>query len=465
MPVEPGQRFHRVLRSSSLLRDLLIAGVAIYLGSSYLYRYLFYPTSSLAPMIALAFGGVMILWRPVYGTALLLLTYPFVPPSGGIGIVKVGVALLLGYNLALWLWTNARRGRHPWALPEYRWIFVFTIYLGVSPLLGMKYGFTLSDWLRDIAPLLMLLMIPVLVDHFGEKGSRWLIYLVVVPVAAGLLRDIVFILNRHLGLGMGWVAGVPVRLSTLHPPLMFMAGLALFASRAPRRNRWLLLALLALLAAGLTQTRTVWLAMALAVPMVLFFFTRYRAQAVVLMVLLVIGTLIALYNTKATEQVLSQQEERFRSLVDYQHDISFQNRSAEFAQAGRLFLEAPLLGVGYGFQYRFYRFIAGIGMGHLRTNFTHNDLINVAAKGGLAGLFLMAMVFRGLLLRLRIRAATNAEHATGAWAVVAMIACYLGLFVGLSTPVLQTREAVFILAVVIALGLGYGGEGGGGGHG
>jgi len=209
----------------------------------------------------------------------------------------------------------------------------------------------------------------------------------------------------------------------------------------------------------------VWLAMALAVPMVLFFFTRYRAQAVVLMVLLVIGTLIALYNTKATEQVLSQQEERFRSLVDYQHDISFQNRSAEFAQAGRLFLEAPLLGVGYGFQYRFYRFIAGIGMGHLRTNFTHNDLINVAAKGGLAGLFLMAMVFRGLLLRLRIRAATNAEHATGAWAAVAMIACYLGLFVGLSTPVLQTREAVFILAVVIALGLGYGGEGGGGGHG
>ncbi|MDI6740863.1 MAG: hypothetical protein QME74_10940, partial [Candidatus Edwardsbacteria bacterium] len=291
MRIDPQQQWRRVYSNATRLRDVLIAGIAIYLGSSYLFRFLFYPTSNLAPMIALAFGAVIILWRPLYGIAPMLLVYPFARSSGDVGIAKMGVALLLGYNLFLWLWSNARHGRQPWTLPQYRWIFVFALYLCVSPLLGLKYGFSPSDWLRDIAPLLSLLMIPMLAEHFRERRSHWLIYLVIVPVAAGLLRDVLFILNRYIGLGLGWVAIIPVRLSTLHPPLMFMAGLALFASRVPRRKYWLLLALLALAAAGLTQTRTVWLAMVFAALLVLFFFTRYRVQSMVLMVLLILAML------------------------------------------------------------------------------------------------------------------------------------------------------------------------------
>ncbi|MCU0606098.1 MAG: O-antigen ligase family protein [Candidatus Edwardsbacteria bacterium] len=455
MPLDNWGRLQHLGRTT-LLRDLLIAVAVIFLVSNYIYRYVFYPGSGLAPMMVLAFCAVLILWRPVYGIALMLVTYPFAPSTSGVGVAKMGVALLLGYNLFLWVWANARRGRKPWTWPEYRWIFIFTAYLCLSPLLGMKNGFSVSDWLRDIAPLLVLLMIPVMADHFGEVRSRWLVYLVVVPVAAGLLRDVLFLLNRAIGLGLAWVSILPVRLSTLHPPLFFMAGLALFISRAPRRNWWLALALLALAAAGLTQTRTVWLAMAFATLLILFFFTKYRAQAVVLMVLLIMGTLFFLYFSKGAEQVFSSQEERMRSLIDYQHDMSYQNRSKEFMEAGRLFLRSPVLGMGYGYQYKFYRFIQHIGMGYLETNFTHNDVVNVAAKGGLFGLFLLFMLFRGLLHRLRARVRDDSGKTAGTWAVIAMTCCFLSLFVGSSTPVLQTREASFIMAVVIAMGLSYG---------
>ncbi|MRR10195.1 hypothetical protein EG831_09025, partial [bacterium] len=144
MPVNPGDRFLG-FGQATLLRDLLIAVAVIFLVSNYVYRFVFYPGSSLAPMLVLAFAAVVILWRPVYGIALMLVVYPFTPSSGGVGVAKMGVALLLGYNLFLWVWSNARHRRRPWTRPEYRWIFIFMAYLCLSPLLGMKQGFSVSD--------------------------------------------------------------------------------------------------------------------------------------------------------------------------------------------------------------------------------------------------------------------------------------------------------------------------------
>jgi O-antigen ligase len=153
------------------------------------------------------------------------------------------------------------------------------------------------------------------------------------------------------------------------------------------------------------------------------------------------------------------QRERLQKLIEYHSDLSFENRLEEINQTGELFLSAPVWGVGFGYQYDFWRpFITGIGPGFLDTNYTHNDIMYIASKGGFIGLILFGLMLYGMLEKLFHRMKKAPATIESTWATIALVALINSLIIGLSTPVFQTRNAVFALAILLALGLNHRGS-------
>ena len=218
------------------LKEWLISAFFIAITARLAYYLAFYPGSNIAPLIIAVIVIILTLYRPVIGTAIYLLGYPLIPASASVDITKTGMLALTGLILFIWWWQNIRAQRKPWLLPEYKWLFIFFLYLCFSPLLGLKYGFSIMDWARDIAPLLNLLLIPVLADHFKDKGNRWLLFLVFVPIATGMLRDILSLLSAYGFPALPFLAYFPIRLSTFHPGLFFGLGLILYIQDVPPKK-------------------------------------------------------------------------------------------------------------------------------------------------------------------------------------------------------------------------------------
>ncbi|MDP2808186.1 MAG: O-antigen ligase family protein [bacterium] len=440
-----------------MLKDWLIAAFFIIITARLAYYLAFYPGSNVAPLIIAAIVIILTLYRPVIGIAIYLLGYPLIPASASVDIVKVGLLALTGLILFIWWWQNIRAQRKPWLLPEYKWLYLFFLYLCLSPLLGLKYGFSVMDWARDIAPLLNLLLIPVLADYFKEKNNRWLLYLVFVPVAAGMLRDMLFLLHAYGFPALPFLYFIPIGLSTFHPGLFFGLGLILYSQDAPQKRLWLLFVLLSLTVSLLTPTRTVWLALGFMVGLLMIFYSQHRRKAVILIIVMLAIMGLVLARGSGSGSYREDQAVRIQLMLGYQKDVSVQSRLDEFKQSGELFLSSPFIGVGFGYQYHFWRHWvrAFQGSGYMDTNFTHNDMMNFAAKSGLAGLILLALAFAGLIKVLQKKRKENPDSLSRTWAAFGTIAIIQSFFVGLSTPVYQTREAIFILAVIIAISLSY----------
>ncbi|MBU2594211.1 MAG: O-antigen ligase family protein [Candidatus Edwardsbacteria bacterium] len=443
-----------------MLKDWLIAAFFIIITARLAYYLAFYPGSNVAPLIIAVIVIILTLYRPVIGIAIYLVGYPLVPGSASVDIVKVGMLALTCLILFIWWWQNIRDQRKPWLLPEYKWLFIFFLYLGLSPLLGLKYGFGVMDWARDIAPLLNLLLIPVLADYFKDKNNRWLLYLVFIPIAAGMMRDILFLLHTYGFPAMPFLYFIPVRLSTFHPGLFFGLGLILYIQKAPHKRLWLLFVLLSLGVSLLTPTRTVWLALGFMVGLLLIFYSQHRRKAVILIIVMLAIMGLVMARGGGSGSYREQQTSRYQQFLGYQADPSVKSRFDELYQTMDLFKSSPIYGVGFGYQYHFWRHwvMAYKGSGYFDTNFTHNDITNFAAKGGLAGLILLALALRGLLKAMQKKRLTGLDPLSRTWAVFGIIAVIQSFFVGLSTPVYQTREAIFILAVIIAISLSYNSE-------
>ncbi len=447
----------RFVDARKQLKEWLITILAIGLVSMLAYRWTFYPESNLAPMIIAIIVAGLTLWRPIIGLCIYLVAYPLVPASGSVDIIKTGILALTLLLLFIWWYQNIRAGFRPWLKPEYRWLFILFLFLCFSPLLGLKYSFSVMDWARDIAPMLNLLMIPVLAERLNNPRYRWLLYLVFLPIAAGLMRDILLLMAGYGLAELGPLLFFPIRMSTFHPGMVFGLGLVLFIQKAPRRWLWLAFSIMGAGVTFLTQTRTVWLSLAFMVGLLLVFFTHHRRKAVMLILVILAFMGLLMFRGGGASSYGEKQSSRYQQFLGYRADPSVKSRFDELYQTTDLFKTSPIFGVGFGYQYHFWRHWVNAykGAGYFDTNFTHNDITNIAAKGGLLGLFLFGMMLYGLLKQLGRRRDILKEPVEQAIAVVGIVAIYQSLFVGLSTPVYQTREAIFLLSVIIAMGLGY----------
>lgn len=447
----------RFVDTRKKVKEWLITTITIVMGSMLAYRIAFYPGSNMAPLIIALVVAVLTLRYPVFGLLVYLIIYPFVPASGGVDLPKIGILALTLLVLAVWWYQNIRAGLKPWLRPEYKWLFIFFLYLCFSPFLGLRAGFSVMDWARDIAPLLNLLLIPVMVDHLKEPDRRWVLYLVFVPVALGFIRDILLLLTGYGIIDIGLLRVFPIRLSTYHPGLFFGLGLVLFIQRAPRRWLWLGFSVMGAALTFLTQTRTVWLSLGFMTGLLLIFFSQHRRKAVVLIVVIIAAMGFIMFRGGGAVGYGESQAGRYQQLLGYQTDPSVKSRFDELYQTADLFKSSPVYGVGFGYQYHFWRtwVTAYKGSGYMDTNYTHNDITNVAAKSGLAGLVLFGLMLGYFVRELHKRRGSIKDPVAQTLALFGVIAIYQALFVGLSTPVFQTREAVFILSFIITVALSY----------
>jgi len=430
----------------------LVAALIIYIASAWTYRAVFFQGSNLAPVLAACLLAVFILWRPVIGVGLYLLAYPLVPSSGQVNLLKAAMLALTTLIFLLWLWGRARTGQAGWSDRRWRWILLFFLYLLLSLPVCLYHKFTVIDWARDIAPLLNFLLIPVLADFFAVRRYHWLLYFAIVPALFSMAFAVLSLLAMY-GLPFGFVELLPVRSALIHPSWALAIGFVLYINRERYRALWALFGLLALAVIALTPGRTIWISSVFVVNLTLLYDSKFRKYGILLLVLSAAAFVWLVVTTGYTETYIGQQGQRFDALLHYQGDLSFQNRMEEMKQTFALFLKSPVWGSGFGHQYHFWRpMISGIGAGYLDTNYTHNDFLNIAAKGGAIGLFLFGMMIWSLLKQLRAVLAPGMGLET-AWPKLAQVLIYSTLLLGFSTPIYQSRVALFALCFVIALGL------------
>lgn len=415
------------------------------------YQLVMHPDSQVLLLLGAGLAVLVVVLRPVLGLALYLLIYPLVPAEESLNALKAAMLGLTVLLVLVWLMQKMIKRERLSTKPEYLWLYLFFVFLCFSPLLGIYGDFSPTDWARDIAPLLNLLLLPVIADCIGKEKNRWLLYIVFVPIGFGILRDMLVLLGGYGVAGGGLLTSLPF--ASIHPSLGLGLGLLMFLRKAPHRRYWLAMAVLSLVVALLTPTRTVWITTGTMILLVSAFNLQKKRWVIASVVILVV-LLGVLFFAKGSDTYERSQRERFEGLVEYKTNLSYQNRMEESEQAWELFLSSPVYGVGFGYQYNFSRsFITGIGRGILSTNFTHNDIMFILSKGGLIGITLFVFMLYGLLRKLVQQRREKQGTLQSTWATVAILALVNSTIIGLSTPVFQTRSATFSLAILLAMGL------------
>jgi O-antigen ligase len=432
-----------------LLLGFAVTTLAIVLGISLILSF----DSPRTMLLLGALTALVIFWKPVLGLALYLVVYPLVPAEESLNPLKIAVFCLFILIFSAWLISKAFHKERLFSRPENRYLYIFFLFLCFSPLLGVENNFGLIDWARDIAPLLNLLLIPIMVDHFNKRENHWLLYLVFTLWILSTVQNIFLLLSIYDVPYTDWVYTLP-RIIPLHPSLGVGLGLLMCLSKTPRWRFWLIFSIMNLAMAFLTPGRTIWIT-TLTILLLIIAFTSYKRLSATLAIGILVLIMGFLFFKGGSGSYVDLQRERLQKLVEYRYDLSFENRLEEINQTGELFLSAPVWGVGFGYQYDFWRpFITGIGPGFLDTNYTHNDIMYIASKGGLIGLILFGLMLYGMGRKLFQRRKENPGSIESAWATIALIALINSLIIGLSTPVFQTRSAVFALAILLTLGLG-----------
>lgn len=438
-----------------ILLGLFVATVIV-LTSAMAYRLALYPGSSLAPLLLSAILGVFVLYRPIIGMALYFILYPLVPGSGEVNILKTAMLGLTLLMLGIWFYQKMKKRQLQAAHAKYKYMYLFFLYLLFSILLSGYSNYNVMDWARDIAAMLNLLLVPVLVDYLDDRKNYWLVYLIFIPMAMGILQNVLMLLAVYGVPLVDIVFSVPFRLNIFHPSWVFGIGATLYLQKVPpNRSVWLFFAVAGVMVTILTPGRTIWVTTIIITGLLLYFLSKYRKQAIVLIALAVVFMGLVAFGGFGGSTYGAKQSSRVLQLIEYQRDLSVQNRVYEAEQAIKLFKGSPIYGVGFGFQYHFWRFITGKGYGYMDTNYTHNDIINIIAKGGLVGLTLFILMIVGFFKMLMNRRIKTKNSNVYAWATIALIILISSIITGLSTPIFQARSAMFGLFFILSLGLGF----------
>jgi len=385
--------------------------------------------------------------------ALFFIIYPIVPHSPDITPLKVAMLCLTLVLLGTWLARKAAVHRWFRQFPEYRWILAFFGYLCFSPFLGSVYDFSVLDWARDIAPLLNILLIPALANFFEKQTNRQLIYLILFIAFLGEIQAIISASSKG-GFEVPEML-LEYSIPTFPPSLVLGLSLIMFLCNVRPKWVWILFATTNLIMASLSTGRTIWISTALVGLSTYFFVSKrhtFRIIAISFVVFLAFCGFMFLYN----EEIQDFQQRRFYQAVDYMEDLSIQNRMDEVIQTGELFLSSPIYGVGFGYQYDFWRHWVGDvgGSGYIDSNFTHSDIMYIASKGGIIGLFLFIIMIYKLGKRLYFIKKTAINNNVLAWSNIALLALTASIVIGQSVPLFQYRNGTLMLVVFIGYALG-----------
>ena len=387
--------------------------------------------------------------------AVYLVIYPMLVSEASVGMNKILMFALFLIIVFMWGLEQLFKGRSFFLKSEFFWLYLFVLYLCFSKMVG--YDISNIDWLRDIVPILNLLLLPVVTEYAHGKNQKMLLYLFFIPFCISMLKLCSWSLSEY-GLPSGNLYSlVPISLLRLPPPIGVVIGLVMYTRMKSGNRFWMIFTLFNILNTILSPGRAHWISAFGGILLVLWITKLYSLKQLFFLTGVLIFSFIILNTVVNPDVFIQTQSAEFSTLSDLSSDLSWQNRVAEYEQCKDIFFSNPFLGKGFGYEYEFWRpFIVGIGPGYLSTNFTHADIMFIASKGGLAGLFLFSiMIFKiaqQLYLRYKDETMSLLEST---WAIAGFVALLTALLLSFSNPVFQTRATIFPLVVILGMGLGY----------
>ena len=149
------------------------------------------------------------------------------------------------------------------------------------------------------------------------------------------------------------------------------------------------------------------------------------------------------------DTLLSEKAERLSSAFSGD-DLSMESRNDEAQQCWDIFKQNPIMGIGVGYRYRFWRHWGWVGANtYLINNFTHSDFMWFLSKTGIIGtiLFLVFMAQMSRISWALWKKGSRPEDRAGG--MIAFILIVGALIVGQSTPIFQTRGESIFLGVIM----------------
>ena len=396
-----------------------------------------------------------IVFNPKWGALFYLGILFLVPGSEGIGVKEISLAGVLFFLFLIYLFNSSRKkAGFLKEMLEIRKInlLILTIFVFffISFFVALKNGISPLMFGRDLWPflnILLILIIPCFINSERDylqisKGFMAMMSLI-------LLLMVIEALSYWHFLPFGFDASG----SLLVPYIVLLWGLS---SEAKKRNNTLhyVLIILALSFAFLAPGRTIWIGTILCLIVYLFFSRdRFKLRWIVL-IILVVGILgITLF--KVNSRLMDLQGRRFEGLIHSSSLNSANDRISEMKEATEVFLQYPILGTGFGYEYNFFR-LYGRGMSNvfIQTNYTHSDFFNFLAKTGIVGtLLIMVFFLKIVFLNWKWYKKANEPESRKIYLMTTIITI-VTLVIFNSTPILQSRGTNACLFFLIGLSLG-----------
>ncbi|MFH1387047.1 MAG: O-antigen ligase family protein [bacterium] len=418
---------------------------------------LYYGASSLGVPSQASFllVGAIVLWlvvaRPLWGIIFYLLYLPFVRDSAGLGADEFMALGLLVLICVIWFISRSKKWSHVLEISRIeRSLVILFLYLIFSILVGQLNGVKIIDWARDLFPIMNLVLILPIVHFIDNEKEFQLVFkmfiiVMAIPIFQWFFKSLI---------SVGLLSYFDIHYLSGTPFAMYILMILAIASLVESRKIILLHIVPAIAAIGtalLNRQRTVWVGISLSM-FVIFFITKHKVKwlTVVLVFILSVGVFISYLAVKRS-YVIERQMGWVMTFSSLDEDLSWQSRMAERKATLAIFYKHPLLGIGLGYQYYFWRpFVKGIGPGYMTTNMTHSDETNYLAKTGLIGVGLLLFLFYNVVyLGIKFYRRTNDPECRMIY-LLGTCSTIIAVIVANSTPILQIRYNASALAFVIA---------------
>lgn len=336
-----------------------------------------------------------------------------------------------------------------------------SLFFVVSLLITINGGFVYKA-IGKYLHLILAIPIYIYLRHFGVKQSYiWFGLVIGAVIASGVAIYEVFILDMYRARSLTH----PIIFGDLSLVLgaMSIAGLGWFKQRANWQVIFPIIGLICGLIGGvLSVSRGGWVS----VPFLIIVFFWYvhplfsfRKKAIMAVVAIVgLGILYAMPQTQVSfhvDRTVSSLQQYSDSAIESKHRATSVGARLEMWQAAwKIFLENPVMGIGWGHFHEKVKIQVGKGLRNefiLVFDHPHNEYLSALAHGGIIGLIVLMILFLtpAWLFVKYIRRAKSIDAQRLGLAGLILIVAYM--MFGISEPMLYRSRSVNFFAFYLAI--------------
>lgn len=322
--------------------------------------------------------------------------------------LDVLAGVVLAGTMMPWLVRYLFVERTPLSVDRLHHIFLLFIAWGLFIGIGgiVFWNNTANNWLREFLIYSPLVILPVLYVRFFEPGSKsekglWILTLI---LATGVMIVTILRFRQNVVKAVyAWEMGRAIVDPAAAIFLIFIALSLAMSLRRDERRWWLYpIMLIGIGVLALSNFRTLWVGCIATLPILFFVATKeersrgYRFMATIMTIVIMIGV-IAYFTSPAFKLYILMLGERFLSTGKASTDISLLNRFIETNILLDYIASSPIVGYGFGAQFRLFDSIKGFSYD---SGFAHNGYVFTVFKVGIVGAVLLYAAYFGFIRKI-----------------------------------------------------------------